>query len=100
MPGWISRAEVFGALAAVISVGIVGYLLYVFHYRVLGLVVIGVYAAFGFDGLAHYGLAAVSAHTSMMNLTIWLEVSTALFLLLFVVCLIMRRVVVSFREHA
>ena len=31
------------------------------------------YAVYALDGLAHYLLAPVSAHTLAMNLTIWLE---------------------------
>ena len=32
------------------------------------------YAALGFDGLLHYGLAPMAAHTFAMNFTIWFEV--------------------------
>ena len=41
----------------------------------------GLYAAFGLDGLAHYTLAPMSAHTGMMNFSILLEVAMALLLL-------------------
>jgi hypothetical protein len=47
------------------------------EYRKLGLLVLAVYAVFGFDGLAHYSLAPMSGHTVTMNLTIWLETATA-----------------------
>ena len=47
----------------------------------MGLFVIAVYAALGFDGLGHYALAPVSAHTTTMNVTIWLEVASAALLL-------------------
>ncbi len=40
-----------------------------------------VYAALGFDGLHHYHLAPASAHSAMMNFTIWFEVVTAAILL-------------------
>lgn len=81
MPDWISHGDVYAALAAVSAIGVLGCLLFLLHYRIVGLIVIGVYAVFGFDGLAHYTLAPISAHTMMMNLTIWLEVSTAAVLL-------------------
>ena len=42
---------------------------------------IAVYAAIGFDGLAHYTRAPLSAHTAMMNATIWLEAIAAALLL-------------------
>jgi hypothetical protein len=56
---------------------VLGYLLVHRGYQFFGLFVIAVYAALGFDGLGHYTLAPVSAHTATMNVTIWLEVATA-----------------------
>jgi hypothetical protein len=50
-----------------------------------GLVPIAIYALLGFGGLEHYTLAAMSAHTFMMNATIWLETGTAIVLLVAVV---------------
>ena len=91
MPDWISPGGVFGALASVTAIGILGYLLFVVGFRIAGLIVIGVYAAFGFDGLAHYSLAPVSEHTTTMNLTIWLEVATATLLMSIVFWLITGR---------
>ena len=81
IPDWISPGGVFGALASVTAIGILGYLLFLIGFRIAGLIVIGVYAAFGFDGLTHYSLAPVSEHTTAMNLTIWLEVATATLLM-------------------
>jgi hypothetical protein len=77
MPAWLSRAKVYAAWFAVTAIGAVGYLLVRRGYQLGGLFMIAVYAALGFDGLAHYGLAPLSAHTAAMNLTIWLEVATA-----------------------
>ncbi len=91
MPDWISPGGVFGALASVTAIGILGYILFVVGFRIAGLIVIGVYAAFGFDGLAHYSLAPVSEHTTTMNLTIWLEVATAALLISIVFWLITGR---------
>ena len=85
MPDWISRFDVYAALAGIIAVGGLGGLLIRFGYRAAGLIVLACYAAIGFDGLAHYTLAPVSAHTLGMNLTIWLEVAAAAFCLLVVI---------------
>jgi hypothetical protein len=92
IPDWLSRAEVYSGLVVVIAIGAVGCLLYLFGYRVMGLIVIGAYAALGFDGLAHYSLAPVSSHTFMMNLTILSETITALVLLTVVISLFSKRV--------
>jgi hypothetical protein len=43
---------------------------------------IGVYAAAGFDGLLHYTRAPFGAHTPMMNFTIWFECVAAALLLI------------------
>ena len=40
--------------------------------------VLGLYGAFGLDGLAHYTLALCSEHSLAMNLTIWFEAVTGL----------------------
>ena len=90
MPDWISRIEVYGALLLVTAIGVLGYLFYRFQFRRIGLIVIAIYAGFGFDGLAHYSLAPVSEHTVVMNLTIWSEVITASLLLLVVFIIIAR----------
>jgi hypothetical protein len=82
MPAWITPAHVCAAWVVVAAIGVVGFLLRRCGWRVAGLLAVGVYAAYGLDGLAHYGLAPVSAHTFAMNLTIWLEVGTALVLLM------------------
>jgi hypothetical protein len=85
MPAWISRAKVYIAWFGVTTIGAVGYLLVRRGHQLSGLCVIAVYAAIGFDGLAHYRLAPLSAHTATMNLSIWLEVATAALLFSFAV---------------
>ena len=50
--------------------------------QLLGLVTIAVYGVFGLDGLDHYSLAPISAHSLMMNVTIWLEAISALIVLM------------------
>jgi hypothetical protein len=77
MPAWLSRAKVYVAWLGVTAIGVLGYLLARRGHQLGGLCVIAVYAAIGFDGLAHYRLAPLSAHTATMNLTIWLEVAAA-----------------------
>ena len=81
LPAWLSRAKVYGAWLGVTAVGVVGYLLVRRGNHFVGLSVIAVYAALGFDGLGHYSLAPFSAHTPTMNLSIWLEASSAALLL-------------------
>ena len=81
LPAWLSRAQVYGAWLSVTAVGLVGYFLVRWRYRLLGLIVLAVYGVLGLDGLGHYAVAPPSAHTLTMNLTIWLEVVTAVLLL-------------------
>ena len=98
MPDWISRAHVYGALACVVATGALGYALLRLGARTFGLIAIAAYAALGFDGLAHYGLAPVRAHSAAMNLTIWLEVGTAAVLLTFVAGLLAQRLATADKE--
>ncbi|HVT02833.1 MAG TPA: hypothetical protein VHL58_05600 [Thermoanaerobaculia bacterium] len=90
MPAWLSRGRVYIAWLVVSAVGLVGYSLVRSRYQLTGLIVLGIYGVLGLAGLAHYGLAPLSAHTLTMNLTIWLEVATALLLLTAVVNLILK----------
>ena len=91
MPAWLSPAGVYAAWLGVTLVGVAGYLMFRHGFRIAGLLVIAAYGVLGFDGLAHYGLAPASAHSFMMNLTIWLEVATAALLLVAVGNLLVRR---------
>ena len=75
----------------ILVVGLFGYLLVRRGYRLVGLVVLAGYGALGFDGLGHYQLAPLSAHTLTMNLSIWLEAGTAALLLAAVTALLLRR---------
>jgi hypothetical protein len=76
MPAWLTRGQVYLAWLAVTAIGLIGYALFRRGFHFAGLVLIALYAAMGFDGLGHYSLAPVSAHTAAMNLTIGLEVAT------------------------
>ena len=90
MPAWLSRTKVYGAWLGVTAVGLVGYLLVRWRYLLPGLVVLAVYGLLGLDGLGHYAVAPVSAHTLTMNLSIWLEAITAVLLLVAVATFMLR----------
>jgi uncharacterized membrane protein len=77
LPSSITVISISSVWLAITSIGVAGWL-FVRSGRVTsGLFVIGVYACFGFDGLAHYSVASMSSHTLAMNATIWLESVTA-----------------------
>ena len=73
MPGWITRAGVYGAWLGVAAVGVGGGLLHRLGFQKAGLLVLGLYGGLGLDGLMHYSLAPVQAHSLGMNLSIWAE---------------------------
>jgi len=77
LPAWISRGSVYGTWLAIFSIGLLGYLLYRGRYAFLGLILLAIYTALGFDGLLHYARAPFAAHTVGMNATIWIEVVAA-----------------------
>jgi hypothetical protein len=91
MPAWLSRNGIYAAWLALSAFGVAGYLLFRRGYRLAGLLVLGVYAVAGFDGLTHYSLAPASAHSATMNATIWLEAGTAALLLIAVASLLAKR---------
>ena len=77
LPGWISRASIYGAWCAIFLTGLCGYVLLRRGRTMIGLILLVIYTALGLDGLLHYGRASISSHTFGMNLTIWNEVLTA-----------------------
>jgi hypothetical protein len=81
LPGWLSRSEIYVVWVCVTALGASGYWLHRAGYEAVGLVLVGAYAALGFDGLLHYTRAPVEAHTAAMNLSIWFEVAAAALLL-------------------
>jgi hypothetical protein len=87
LPTSWSRAEVYVAWGCVMALGLVGYGLYAFGHRNIGLTMLGLYAALGFDGLLHYTRAPMAHHSTMMNVTIWAEAAAGTLLLANVVLL-------------
>ena len=67
--------------AGITSLGVVGLLFMRKQYTATGLLLVAVYAAFGFDGLGHYALAPIEFHPWMANVTILSEVIAAALLL-------------------
>ena len=62
-------------------IGVAGYLLLRHGYPRSGIALLALYACYGLDGLVHYALAPISAHTAATNVTIVLEAVTAILLL-------------------
>lgn len=92
MPGWLRREQVYGVWFGITGLGLTAFVLLRFGARILALGLLGVYGAFGLDGLAHYTLALCSEHTLLANLTIWSEAVTGLLLLLAAALVLARRV--------
>ena len=78
LPAWLTSAEVYAAWIGVTAVGVVGYALVARGFESAGLVVLTMYGLMGLDGLTHYTVAPMAAHTLAMNVSIWLEAATAL----------------------
>lgn len=81
LPAWLSPAAVYAAWAAVTTVGVAGWLLLRAGHRVAALALLGIYAALGLTGLAHYTRAPLGTHSLTMNLSILCEVAAAAVLL-------------------
>jgi hypothetical protein len=81
LPAWLTPAGVYAAWLAVTAMGLCGYLLLRGGYALAGPILLALYAALGLDGLGHYAVAPISAHSPAMNLSILLEVVTAAVLL-------------------
>ena len=69
------------------ALGLIGYGLYAFGHRNIGLTALGLYAALGFGGLLHYTRAPMVHHSAMMNVTIYAEAAAGALLLAHVVLL-------------
>jgi hypothetical protein len=91
LPTWFTRSGVYLAWAGLASLGAVGFVLYRSGWQLAGLLLLGLYAAFGFDGLLHYTRAPIDAHSAAMNFTIWTEVAAAAALLFAVGLAVVKR---------
>jgi hypothetical protein len=91
LPPWWTRADVYWAWCGVTAVGLLGYVLFCTGYTLLGLMVLAIYGALGFDGLLHYTRASMAHHSAVMNFTIWTEVAAAALFLINVASLARRR---------
>jgi molybdate transport system substrate-binding protein len=83
-------AGVWAAWLGLTAVGIAGYWIMKRGYSKSGLGVLAAYGVLTLGGLDHYTVAPFSAHTTMMNMTIWLEVTTATLLLVAVARLMLK----------
>jgi hypothetical protein len=100
LPGWITTPRVYVAWLGVTAIGVIGYSLVRLGYWFFGLLTVAVYGVLGLDGLAHYTLAPMAAHTLSMNLTIWLEVVTASLVLMRAAWLMVKQVRDRFKKAA
>lgn len=82
LPAWLTRTQVYATWAAITSVGLAGFFFIRKQFMARGLLLVAVYAAFGFDGLGHYAVAPMQLHTLGANVTILSEVVAAALLLL------------------
>jgi hypothetical protein len=92
LPVWLTRGQVYGAWLCLTAVGALGLALTRTRYALAGLALLALYALLGLDGLAHYSVARMSAHTATMNLSIGIEVAMALLLLAVVTAHAIRRI--------
>jgi hypothetical protein len=93
LPSSITVVVICWTWLAITSIGVIGWWAVGTGRVALGLALIGLYACFGFDGLAHYSVAPLSAHTIGMNATIAFEVLAAAILLCAAGASLMRHVV-------
>ena len=85
LPVWLTAGGVYASWVVLTAVGIAGLALLRYVSVPLGLGVLVLYALLGFGGFDHYTLAAISAHTTAMNLTILFEAVTGTMLLAMIV---------------
>ena len=90
LPDWISASGVYITWLGITGIGITGYFLFRHGKQLLGLIICAIYGAIGLDGLGHYTLAPISAHSFMMNFSIWFEVITAIIVLITVTGLMVK----------
>jgi hypothetical protein len=92
LPTTWTRAGVYLAWIAMTAVGALGLFLLRRGVTLIGLLVLAIYALLGMDSLGHYVIAATSAHTSAMNVTILFEVGAGALVFIEAMRLILRHV--------
>ena len=92
MPAWLTREHVYLAWLGVTSFGILALVLLRLGWHTIGIALVGLYGAFGLDGLAHYTLALCSEHTLATNVTIWSEAVAGFVLMLASASVLGRRI--------
>ena len=85
MPASLSPALVYLAWLGASAVGIAGYVLLRRGWQIAGCILLLAFGAYALDGLLHYTLAPVAAHSLAMNATIVAEAVTGALLALAVV---------------
>ena len=91
LPSWLTREHVYFAWLAITGIGVLGLAVTRTRWRTVGVALMGLYGAFGLDGLAHYTLALCGEHTLVANVTIWSEAIAGVLLLLACAVLVTRR---------
>lgn len=99
MPTWLTRENVYLAWLGITSIGLVAFVLLRVGVHAVAVLLLGVYGAFGLDGLAHYTLALCSEHTFFANVTIWSEAIAGLLLLLASTLVLGRRISSALGDH-
>ena len=77
LPDWITRTSIYMVWWVIFGAGVIGLVLYRAGRFMTGLTLLTIYTALGLDGLLHYTVAPIHAHSLTMNLTIWAEAVTA-----------------------
>ena len=91
MPAWLGREAVYLAWLGVTGVGVLAFVVLRLGFPAAAACLLGLYGAFGLDGLAHYTLALCSEHTLAANITIWSEAILGVALVLASATLLGRR---------
>jgi hypothetical protein len=76
LPAFLTSRGVWGAWCLIVALGAIGFLR-VRRHKTSGLLFILAYALLGFGGFEHYLVAPLSAHSLVMNVTIWFEAMSA-----------------------
>jgi hypothetical protein len=81
LPASLTAGKIYAVWLGITAIGVLGGFLVWKGVSRAGFAVLVAYAALGYDGLLHYSLAPMTAHSPMMNFTIWGEAVMATILL-------------------